>query len=157
MSTLSIIPRETATCVHCRLVQFVMPSRLCRRCRKPVAPEEPKALPVAPLVPVAGDFSHIGVNVREIRLRSKITQRQLALRVGAVRTWISKVEGSKVVPSIASLDKLAKALGVTVTTLLGERVTDDTFVSEIAKYAAQLSEIKRTVILNTARHLATQK
>jgi transcriptional regulator with XRE-family HTH domain len=153
--------RQVARCLNCRLVQFIMPSNLCRRCRKTVVPEElePPTAP-APLVLVpapAADFSQIGAAVRELRLRLNMTQRELAFRMCVARSYISKLESGRHTPSVYSLSRLAKALSVDLSALLCEPWERDPFLTELAGYVARLDSDHRAMILNTAREFATAK
>ena len=47
-----------------------------------------------------------------------MTQAQLAKRVGVHRIYVAQIEGQTKVPSLATLEKLAKALNVKVGRLL---------------------------------------
>jgi transcriptional regulator with XRE-family HTH domain len=80
------------------------------------------------------------------------------------RTYISKIENGKAMPTLSSLDRLARALQVDISTLLRDannRHKDETnvlmadpFVAEIAHYAAQLDALQRSIFLNHVRELA---
>jgi DNA-binding XRE family transcriptional regulator len=56
--------------------------------------------------------------VAVIRVRRKLTQRQLAEIAGICTNTVSTVERRAVWPSLDTLDKLAKALGVNVDSLV---------------------------------------
>ncbi len=58
--------------------------------------------------------------IRSLRQRSGLSQRQLALRMGVPRTYVSKIENEKATPTLSSLARLAGALEVTVPDLLHE-------------------------------------
>jgi len=60
----------------------------------------------------------IGRLVRKIRLQQKRTQQEVADLCGFTKGMLSKVENGKVIPSLATLSKVGKALGVKVSTLL---------------------------------------
>lgn len=62
----------------------------------------------------------VGPAVRAFRFRHEMTLRDLAEVTALSPSYISAVERSLTSPSIASLQKLAKALGTNVLTLLGE-------------------------------------
>jgi transcriptional regulator with XRE-family HTH domain len=62
----------------------------------------------------------VGLKVREIRIIKGMTQNQLAESVGLDPSTLCKIERSKSNPSLSTLTKLAKALGVTIAQLLGE-------------------------------------
>jgi transcriptional regulator with XRE-family HTH domain len=60
----------------------------------------------------------VGDNIRYIRQKREITLDALSGITGMSRTFISDIERSQKVPSIVSLEKIAKALKVTPATLL---------------------------------------
>ena len=60
----------------------------------------------------------IGVNIRAIRLRLRMTQQQLADACGLSKGMISKVETGAVVPALATLSKIAGAMHVKVSQLI---------------------------------------
>ena len=58
--------------------------------------------------------------IRKLRLAKGLSQRALAARVGVTAAYITMLErGTKTNPSLFTLRKLAKALGVPLTELLG--------------------------------------
>ena len=66
----------------------------------------------------------IGMKIKRLRNKKKLTQAALAKKVGVSRVHLANIESADDVahhrtPSLALLDKLAKALGVPVTELLG--------------------------------------
>lgn len=111
---------ETARCGHCRMVQFVLPSRLCRRCKKPLAVEI--VVPVPPREPLSAEPGHereifegaVALRIRTIRESRGMSQRRLAARMDVPRTWISKVETGRACPTLWSLHRIVKALGVEI-------------------------------------------
>ena len=60
----------------------------------------------------------LGMTIALIRKRRKMTQAQLAKRAGVHRIYVAQIEGQTKVPSLATLEKLAKALNVKVGRLL---------------------------------------
>jgi transcriptional regulator with XRE-family HTH domain len=58
------------------------------------------------------------VTLKRIRARRKMTQAALAKAAGVHRIYVAQIEGGAKIPSIATLEKLAKALGVKVGRLL---------------------------------------
>lgn len=68
-----------------------------------------------------GDESKIGGRIRRLRKKHGVSLRQLATLTGLSPSYVSSLERSLSNPSIASLQKLAAALGTNVPTLLGER------------------------------------
>lgn len=60
------------------------------------------------------------IRLREIRERRGLTQMELADLAGVSQSIISDIENEYVSPTIRVLQKLAGALGVSVSELLGE-------------------------------------
>jgi transcriptional regulator with XRE-family HTH domain len=160
--------REVVRCDHCSLVQFRTSSAICRRCRKGLEVEAPAPAP-KPLALVSKDESpvkglQVSAAVRELRHVRNLSQRQLAARMNVPRTYISKIENAKAMPTLSSLDRLARALQVDISTLLRDASTRqrdeanvlmaDPFLAEIAHYTSQLDSLQRSIFLNHVRELA---
>jgi transcriptional regulator with XRE-family HTH domain len=102
-------------------------------------------------------------SIRSLRLRSGLSQRQLALRMSVPRTYVSKIENEKATPTLSSLERLARALEVSVPDLLsgGERsrqeeireLMEDQFVADIMPYLSQLNGMQMSSILAQVRDL----
>ena len=60
----------------------------------------------------------IGGQIRKIRLQQKRTQQEVADLCRFTKSLLSKIENGKVLPSLATISKIAKALGVKVSNLL---------------------------------------
>ena len=58
------------------------------------------------------------MNVKRHRTRRKMTQAELAAEVGVHRIYVAQIEAGTKVPSIATLEKLARALRVKPARLL---------------------------------------
>ncbi len=160
--------REVLRCDHCKLVQFRTISPSCRRCKKSLEVEQPKPAP-APLalVPNPGESEQgpqVATAVRDLRHVRNLSQRQLAARMGVPRTYISKIENGKAMPTLSSLDRLARALEVDMSALLRDATSRhsnetavlmaDPFLAEIAAYTSQLDPLQRSIFLNHVRELA---
>src|SRR5579872_2298303 len=160
--------REVVRCDDCHLVQFKTVNNLCRRCRASLDEDEPEPIlmPAMPAVEVE-DTNRSDVQVakaiRSLRLRSGLSQRQLALRMGVPRTYVSKIENEKATPTLSSLARLARALEVTVPDLLsgGERsrqdeiseLMKDPFIAEMLPFVSQLNGMQMSSILTQVRDL----
>lgn len=160
--------REVLRCDHCSLVQFRTSNSMCRRCHKPLEIEEPE--PLQPqLVPPSTGSEDEGIDVaravRDIRLARNLSQRQLAARMNVPRTYISKIENSKAMPTLSSLERLANALEVNICVLLRDArsrrhaevqaVMADSFLAEIASLVSSLDGFQRAMFLNQVRELAS--
>jgi len=64
-------------------------------------------------------------NLRERRLKKKLTQFELAIRSGVPDRYISRYELGRSLPNTGHLRKLAEALDVTTDYLLGLESDDD--------------------------------
>jgi transcriptional regulator with XRE-family HTH domain len=161
--------REVLTCKGCKLVQFRTASDSCRRCKKSLLPEPLKAQPALSLVtesvaegPEGG--LQVATAVRDLRHVRNLSQRQLAARMGVPRTYISKIENGKAMPTLSSLDRLARALQVDISALLRDAPTrhrdetavllNDPFLAEIAKFTAHLTATQKSIFLNHVRELS---
>ncbi len=112
--------REVLRCDHCSLVQFRTANALCRRCHKCLEVEEPEPAPapiaLVPQTSTSNDGLQVASAVRDLRHVRNLSQRQLAARMNVPRTYISKIENGKAMPTLSSLDRLAKALQVDIST-----------------------------------------
>ena len=160
--------REVLRCDQCSLVQFRTVNALCRRCKKCLEVEEPAPAPAAlelvPAAPAAPGALQVSTAVRDLRHVRNLSQRQLAARMNVPRTYISKIENGKAMPTLSSLDRLARALQVDISVLLRDSSTRhrdetavlmaDPFLAEIAQFASELDALQRSIFLNHVRELA---
>src|SRR6516225_8105609 len=114
--------REVVRCDHCHLVQFRTGNNLCRKCKTSLDEDEPEPVQVTkPPVsePAVSNHSHlqIATSIRMFRQKSGLSQRQLAMRMQVPRTYVSKIENEKAMPTLSSLYRLATALEVSVADL----------------------------------------
>jgi transcriptional regulator with XRE-family HTH domain len=103
--------------------------------------------------------------VREIRKARHLSQRQLAGRMMVPRTYISKIENGKAIPTLGSLERLANALEVDVCQLVRDSrsrrdeevasILADSFLAEVATLLPQLEQLQRTLFLSAVRDAAT--
>jgi transcriptional regulator with XRE-family HTH domain len=172
-STAAGTAREVLKCEHCKLVQFRTALDSCRRCKKSLLPEPPKAQPAIALVAepnasVKNEGLTVASAVRDLRHVRNLSQRQLAARMGVPRTYISKIENGKAMPTLSSLDRLARALQVDISALLRDASTHahhdetavlmaDPFLAEIARFTAHLTSTQKSIFLNHVRELAQSR
>ncbi len=62
----------------------------------------------------------IGKRIKSLRNKKRITLESLAIETGFTKGYLSKVEKSEKAPPISTLGIIARALGVTISLLLGE-------------------------------------
>ena len=78
----------------------------------------PVAVDTPPAEPSTEAGLKVAGQVRDIRRARHLSQRQLAGRMEVPRTYISKIENGKAIPTLGSLERLAEALGVDVCQLV---------------------------------------
>jgi transcriptional regulator with XRE-family HTH domain len=168
-SLATVEAREVLRCDYCSLVQFRTMNSLCRRCHKALEIEEPEPqiphLVVNAPSTVNEDRIDVARAVREIRNALGLSQRQLAGRMDVPRTYISKIENAKAMPTLSSLDRLARALEVDICALLRDArsrresesfaIASDPFLMEIAAILPQLDGFQRSMFLNQVREMAS--
>ena len=167
---ISVETREVVRCEHCRLMQYRTSNSLCRKCHQPLDIEEPAPLSPQLVTSAPGESSEeagsqVATQVREIRRARHLSQRQLASRMQVPRTYISKIENGKAIPTLGSLERLAAALEVDMSKLVrdarsrrDEEVTAilaDPFLAEVAELLPQLDSLQRTLFLSAARDAST--
>ncbi len=160
--------REVMRCDHCHLVQFKTANNLCRRCRTSLEEDEPEPILMQPLPAVAPETSAgsevvVATAIRNLRQRSGLSQRQLALRMGVPRTYVSKIENRKATPTLSSLARLAAALEVSVPDLLRacgpsrqEEINDllaEPFLAELVEFTSKLNAMQLSSVLAQVRDM----
>jgi transcriptional regulator with XRE-family HTH domain len=162
--------REVVRCDHCSLVQFRTNNNLCRRCRTSLDEEEPEPVVAEPqpapqnLPPNRG--FQVALAIRNLRHRNGLSQRQLALRMSVPRTYVSKIENEKATPTLSSLERLARALDVSVPDLItggnghgSDELRDlvrDEFIAELIPFLPQLDGMQWQSVLAQMRELTTR-
>ena len=102
--------------------------------------------------------------VREIRRARHLSQRQLAGRMQVPRTYISKIENGKAIPTLGSLERLAVALEVDLCQLVRDArsrrdeevaaILADPFLAEVAALLPHLDSLQRTLVAGAVRDAA---
>ena len=161
--------REVVRCDHCHLVQFRTNNHLCRKCRTSLDEEIPEPIllvPSAPAEPANGQHARLQVAsaIRMLRQKSGLSQRQLAMRMQVPRTYVSKIENEKAVPTLSSMQRLATALEVTMVDLLKgssrtleDEIDDlmhDGFIAEVVPLLDKLDAMQRSILLSQVRDLS---
>jgi transcriptional regulator with XRE-family HTH domain len=166
----SVETREVVRCEHCRLMQYRTSNSLCRKCPKALDIEEPvhlapQLVTSQPVESCTEAGLQVAGQVRDIRRARHLSQRQLAGRMQVPRTYISKIENGKAIPTLGSLERLAMALGVDVSQLVRDgrsrreeevaAILSDSFLAEIASLLPQLDSLHRTLIYGAVRDAAS--
>jgi len=118
--------------------------------------------------PVRCEDSHlqIATTIRRFRQKSGLSQRQLALRMQVPRTYVSKIENEKAIPTLSSLQRLATALEVSMADLLNSNnktqedeitaLMEDDFISQLIPYLDKLDRMQRSSLLSQVRDLSVR-
>ena len=119
----------------------------------------------------------IGDRIRALREQKALSQGQIEKRTGLLRCYISRVENGHTVPSIETIEKLARALEIPLFQVfydeeadpalmqLPDRITEDQvtagrspeqmrFMRRMAQLFHQLSETDRQLLLAAAQRMA---
>jgi transcriptional regulator with XRE-family HTH domain len=124
-----------------------------------------------------GGMMVIGDRLKELREAKKLSQGKIEERTGLLRCYISRVENNHTVPSIDTLEKLARALEVPMYQLFhsGEaapdvrrlRLEDDDewgitgrardYVSQLAKALSQMKSTDRHLLLAMAHKVSKRR
>ncbi len=124
-------------------------------------------------------MSAIGARLRALRESKRMPQSEIERRTGLLRCYVSRVENGHTIPSIETLEKLARALEVPLyqlfydfdqppeTALLPDRVTAEElvmattpeqtrFMNRMARLLERLSETDRQLLLHVAQRMAEE-
>jgi len=162
--------REVVRCDHCHLVQFKTVNNLCRRCRTSLDEDEPEPILAPPIEATETESNkrsdvQVATAIRMLRQRHGMSQRQLALRMGVPRTYVSKIENEKAIPTLSSVERLSDALEVTVYELLClcgpsreeeiRTLLADPFLAELAEFTRGLNAMQMSSIVAQVRDIVS--
>jgi ribosome-binding protein aMBF1 (putative translation factor) len=116
---ISIDTKAVIRCKKCQLNQFMTRQGTCRRCRRPLLCEEP-AVVVPEILPAqsaqaagpARPSIDMATAIWLLRSARGLSQRAMAKKMGIARTYISKLEGNRCVPSPPQIRRIAGILEV---------------------------------------------
>ena len=113
----------------------------------------------------------IGERLREIRQLKSLTQGDIEKRTGLLRCYLSRVENGHTVPSLDTLEKIARALEVPLYQIFyegngspkplignekkrGLSKRDSRMASQLAELLARMKETDKRLLLGMARKLS---
>ena len=109
---------------------------------------------------------NLGVSIRKIRQAKGLSQGEMQKRTGILRSYLSRVENGHTVPSLATLQRLASAMGVALADFFaaeGEGASATTpipsdaasqYLVELKNYLPQLSAQQRQELLDMVKEMA---
>jgi transcriptional regulator with XRE-family HTH domain len=109
---------------------------------------------------------NIGTTIRGYRLQKGMSQGDIDKRTGLLRCYLSRVENGHTVPSLETLQKIARALDLQLSEFFAEEViakemsslnlSEDEirFLTQVQRYSAHLNESDRRLLLAMVRKFA---
>ena len=109
---------------------------------------------------------NLGESIRQMRQTKGLSQGEMQKRTGILRSYLSRVENGHTVPSFATLQRLASAMGVALADFFpntGGAVTGDgmayapassDYLQELKNYIPQLSAQQRIELLKMVKEMA---
>jgi transcriptional regulator with XRE-family HTH domain len=109
---------------------------------------------------------NIGTTIRGYRLQKGMSQGDIEKRTGLLRCYLSRVENGHTVPSLETLQKIARALDLQLSEFFAEEAIgkemsglnlgeeEIRFLTQVQRYSAHLSESDRRLLLAMVRKFA---
>ena len=109
---------------------------------------------------------NIGATIRDFRLQRNMSQGDIEKRTGLLRCYLSRVENGHTVPSLETLQKIARALDLQLSEFFAEETiakemsglnlgeAEIRFLTQVQRYSAHLSESDRRLLLAMVRKFA---
>jgi len=109
---------------------------------------------------------NIGNTIRGYRLQKGMSQGDIEKRTGLLRCYLSRVENGHTVPSLETLQKIARALDLQLAEFFAEEIVSKEmsslhlkedeirFLTQVQRYSANLGESDRRLLLAMVRKFA---
>ena len=109
---------------------------------------------------------NIGTTIRGYRLQKGMSQGDIEKKTGLLRCYLSRVENGHTVPSLETLQKIAKALDLQLSEFFAEEVVgremsglnlgedEIRFLTQVQRYSAHLGDSDRRLLLAMVRKFA---
>lgn len=110
--------------------------------------------------------SNIGTTIRGYRLQKGMSQGDIEKRTGLLRCYLSRVENGHTIPSLETLQKIARALDLQLAQFFAEEtvgkemsslhLSEDEirFLTQVQRYSSNLSDSDRKLLLAMVRKFA---
>ena len=92
------------------------------------------------------DFKKIGQRIKMCRRRAKLTQKELAQKIGKTESSIRKYEGDLIRPPMDVIEDIAAALGVEPVELLNAKLESPNVKTSTAPDSSEIMNFTRTLI-----------
>jgi transcriptional regulator with XRE-family HTH domain len=109
---------------------------------------------------------NIGTTIRDYRLQKGMSQGDIEKKTGLLRCYLSRVENGHTVPSLETLQKIARALDLQLAEFFAEEMVakemsplhlsedEIRFLTQVQRYSAHLSDSDRKLLLAMVRKFA---
>ncbi len=109
---------------------------------------------------------NIGSTIRDYRLQKGMSQGDIEKRTGLLRCYLSRVENGHTVPSLETLQKIARALDLQLSEFFAEEMVgkemsslhlgeeEIRFLTQVQRYSAHLGDSDRRLLLAMVRKFA---
>ena len=109
---------------------------------------------------------NIGTTIRGYRLQKGMSQGDIEKKTGLLRCYLSRVENGHTVPSLETLQKIAKALDLQLSEFFAEETVgremsglnlgeeEISFLTQVQRYSANLGDSDRRLLLAMVRKFA---
>ena len=156
--------RKVIRCLRCNLLQYVTRNNQCRRCFGWLIVEAPataklEALPEPTSMP-SKNFqvvTKMGARIAELRMRAGLTQGELCRRSGVTRSFLSRMECGVMCPSLATMERLAGAMGISLGLMFETGTLQDLlmnpFVRAVAVFGRTLEPSQRRYVVQILKRL----
>ncbi|SFS08854.1 Transcriptional regulator, contains XRE-family HTH domain [Granulicella pectinivorans] len=110
--------------------------------------------------------SNIGTTIRGYRLQKGMSQGDIEKRTGLLRCYLSRVENGHTIPSLETLQKIARALDLQLAQFFAEETVgkemsslhlseeEIRFLTQVQRYSSHLSDSDRKLLLAMVRKFA---
>lgn len=110
--------------------------------------------------------SNIGTTIRGYRLQKGMSQGDIEKRTGLLRCYLSRVENGHTIPSLETLQKIARALDLHLAEFFAEEQVgkemsslhlseeEIRFLTQVQRYSSHLSDSDRKLLLAMVRKFA---
>lgn len=118
-------------------------------------------------LPVSSPISsNIGTTIRGYRLQKGMSQGDIEKRTGLLRCYLSRVENGHTIPSLETLQKIARALDLQLAQFFAEETVgkemsslhlseeEIRFLTQVQRYSSHLSDSDRKLLLAMVRKFA---
>jgi len=113
-----------------------------------------------------GTTMNIGETIRNFRLQKGMSQGDIEKRTGLLRCYLSRVENGHTIPSLETLNKIAKAMDIALAQFFTDGEAEPAkslpqlseeevrFFSQIRRYSPALTDSDRKLVLAMVKKMA---